>query len=131
MAAGLGGALVLGAAVTLLLASLRLSDGSLLLAARPPRLRLVGDAPPSEPRDEKLADDDGDGDVVGDAAERWLLYEPSDRHQHAALPPPWSKRAETAPDVPKGLASQFVLRSTRGNRQYDVPQIGKSLPPTC
>lgn len=27
--------------------------------------------------------------------------------------------------VPHGLASQLMLRSARGQRQYDVPQIGK------
>lgn len=26
-----------------------------------------------------------------------------------------------------GLASQMMVRTARGNRQYDVPQIGKSL----
>lgn len=30
------------------------------------------------------------------------------------------------PVVPHGIANQFMLRSSRGQRQYDVPQIGKS-----
>lgn len=33
------------------------------------------------------------------------------------------------PPIPHGLASQLMLRSARGQRQYDVPQIGKYLPP--
>lgn len=35
----------------------------------------------------------------------------------------WSKRG--GPQLPVGLASQLMLRSVRGNRQYDVPQIGE------
>lgn len=38
----------------------------------------------------------------------------------AADPPDWEKRSGT-PD------SQHMVRSPRGSRQYDVPQIGKSL----
>lgn len=33
--------------------------------------------------------------------------------------------APNLPTVPHGLASQLMLRSARGQRQYDVPQIGK------
>uniref|UniRef100_A0A182P530 Secreted protein n=1 Tax=Anopheles epiroticus TaxID=199890 RepID=A0A182P530_9DIPT len=29
------------------------------------------------------------------------------------------------PSIPHGIANQMMLRSTRGQRQYDVPQIGK------
>ncbi|KAK7870288.1 hypothetical protein R5R35_001012 [Gryllus longicercus] len=61
---------------------------------------------------------------------------PPPRHL-LSLPPPWSKRADPHKEPPgegtgggtssgggpKGLANQFMLRSTRGNRQYDVPQI--------
>lgn len=35
----------------------------------------------------------------------------------------WSKRG--GPQLPVSLASQLMLRSVRGNRQYDVPQIGE------
>ncbi|KAJ9592698.1 hypothetical protein L9F63_015642 [Diploptera punctata] len=201
MAAGIGGVLVLGAGITLLLALLRLSDGSLLLAnavARPPRLKLLGgdsdQAPPEhhlqqhqyrqqrrlEPR---LSDDEDEDAAEAEiaAAERWLLYEtggngivdlegipppqphhaPPGHHQHRqhpppmhhpplqqpgtsfVLPPPWNKRDQHPlrpaseppgdshptgggpPELPKGLANQFMLRSPRGNRQYDVPQIGE------
>jgi hypothetical protein len=31
------------------------------------------------------------------------------------------------PTIPHGMASQLMLRSARGQRQYDVPQIGKFL----
>lgn len=31
------------------------------------------------------------------------------------------------PTVPHGIASQLMLRSARGQRQYDVPQIGESV----
>lgn len=37
----------------------------------------------------------------------------------------WSKRGGGPPQLPAGLASQLMLRSVRGNRQYDVPQIGE------
>lgn len=33
--------------------------------------------------------------------------------------------AKSLPPIPHGLASQLMLRSARGQRQYDVPQIGK------
>lgn len=33
--------------------------------------------------------------------------------------------AKSIPPIPHGLASQLMLRSARGQRQYDVPQIGK------
>lgn len=35
--------------------------------------------------------------------------------------------AKSIPPIPHGLASQLMLRSARGQRQYDVPQIGKCL----
>lgn len=31
------------------------------------------------------------------------------------------------PIVPKGLPTKFMMRGMRGQRQYDVPQIGKSF----
>uniref|UniRef100_A0A182NSZ6 Uncharacterized protein n=1 Tax=Anopheles dirus TaxID=7168 RepID=A0A182NSZ6_9DIPT len=31
------------------------------------------------------------------------------------------------PSLPHGIANQMMLRSTRGQRQYDVPQIGKCV----
>lgn len=33
--------------------------------------------------------------------------------------------SKTLPTVPHGIANQLMLRSARGQRQYDVPQIGK------
>lgn len=35
---------------------------------------------------------------------------------------------QSLPPIPHGLASQLMLRSARGQRQYDVPQIGKYPP---
>jgi len=199
MAAGIGGVLLLGAGITLLLASLRTSDGSLLLSSavqRPTRLQLLGGssetqrAPPSQQQrrmEPHLTDEE---EEVEGAAERWLLYEtggngivdlegippPQPHHQHRQhtppiqqafmLPLPWNKRdqhplrplgsageppgethlkmAETVPgagggggggggegggelppDFPKDLANQFMLRSPRGTRHYDVPVIGE------
>ncbi|XP_023709528.1 uncharacterized protein LOC111865592 [Cryptotermes secundus] len=199
MAAGIGGFLVLGAGITLLLALLRLSDGSLLLSSavqRPPRLKLLGGGGDTEqasvqqhsrlePHLTEEEEEDEEEEVEA-AAERWLLYEagangivdlegippPHPHHQHRqhsppiqhafVFPPPWNKRdrhpfrpsgsageppgdthhdtAETAPGagdgggggggggggppvLPKGLANQFMLRSPRGHREYDVPQI--------
>lgn len=37
----------------------------------------------------------------------------------------WSKRGGVG-QFPGGIASHLMLRSVRGNRQYDVPQIGES-----
>lgn len=197
MAAGIGGVLVLGAGITLLLALLRLSDGSLLLSSavqRPPRLKLLGSGGDTEQApvqhhsrlEPRLTEEDEDEEVEA-AAERWLLYEtggngivdlegippPHPHHQHRqhsppiqhafVFPPSWNKRdrhpfrppgsggeppgethlgsADTAPAaedggggggggggppvLPKGLANQFMLRSPRGHREYDVPQIGE------
>lgn len=36
-----------------------------------------------------------------------------------------SSGTQNLPTVPHGMASQLMLRSARGQRQYDVPQIGK------
>lgn len=204
MAAGIGGVLILGAGITLLLALLRMSDGSLMLSSavqRPPRLKLLGGGGDTkqasaqqhsrlEPHLTEEEEEDEEEEVEA-AAERWLLYEtggngivdlegippPHPHHQnrqhsppiqHAfVFPPPWNKRdrhpfrpsgsageppgethldtAETAPGagdgggggggeggggggplvLPKDLANQFMLRSPRGHREYDVPQIGE------
>lgn len=197
MAAGIGGVLILGAGITLLLALLRLSDGSLLLSSavqRPPRLKMLGGGGDTQqasaqqhPRLEPhlTEEEEDDEEEVEAAAERWLVYEtggngivdlegippphphhPHRQHsppiQHAfVFPPPWNKRdrhplrpsgsageppGEThlgtpdttpgtedggggggagPPVLPKGLANQFMLRSPRGHREYDVPQIGE------
>ncbi|KFB50271.1 hypothetical protein ZHAS_00018350 [Anopheles sinensis] len=39
-----------------------------------------------------------------------------------------SGAGSSLPSIPHGIANQLMLRSTRGQRQYDVPQIGKYLP---
>ncbi|XP_075227796.1 low-density lipoprotein receptor domain-containing jelly belly protein [Lycorma delicatula] len=85
MAASTGGLLLIGAGITLLVALLRLSDGSLLVA-RPQRLN-------------------------EEEEDRWSQQ------------PTWRKRTGGGPELPKGLATQFLTRSPRGNRQFDVPQI--------
>lgn len=111
MAAGIGGILLLGAGITLLLASLRMSDGSLLLSSavqRPTRLKLLGGggetqrAPPTQHQrrvEPHLADEE---EEVEAAAERWLLYEtggngivdlegiprPQSHHEHRQRSPP-------------------------------------------
>lgn len=36
-----------------------------------------------------------------------------------------SSGTQNLPAVPHGMASQLMLRSARGQRQYDVPQIGE------
>lgn len=179
MAAGIGGVLVLGAGITLLLALLRFSDGSLLLSSavpRRPHLNLLGGGEEDSEQETQHQEEEV-------AAERWLLYEtggngivdlegipPPQHRQHSpsiqqpfVLPPPWNKRdqhplrpsgsageapgethlamVETVPgaggggeggggggwppDVPKVLANHFMHRSSRGNRPYDVPQIGE------
>lgn len=198
MAAGIGGVLLLGAGITLLLASLRTSDGSLLLSSavqRPTRLQLLRGgsetqrAPSQQQRrvEPHLPEEE---EEVEAAAERWLLYEtggngivdlegippPQPHHKHRQrtpplqqafmLPPPWNKRdqhplrplgsageppgethlkmeetvpgagggggggggdggGELPPEFPKDLANQFMLRSPRGTRHYDVPVIGE------
>lgn len=37
----------------------------------------------------------------------------------------WQKRDQNGPQVPQATSSQLMLRSPRGSRQYDVPQIGE------
>ena len=84
MAAGIGGVLLLGAGITLLLASLRTSDGSLLLSnavQRPTRLKPLGGGgetlrvPPSQHQRSMEPHLTEKEQEVEAAAERWLLYE--------------------------------------------------------
>jgi hypothetical protein len=176
MAAGIGGFLILGAGITLVLALLRFSDGSLLLSSavrRRPQIKLLGGG--EDETDQITLQPEEDV-----AAERWLPYEtggngivdlegiPPPQHRHRpppiqqsfVLPPPWNKRdqhplrpsgsageapgeahrtmVETVPgaggggegggwppDLPKVHANHYMHRSSRGNRHFDVPQIGE------
>lgn len=98
MAAGLGGIIFLG---TLSLALLRLGDGSLLVA-----------------RPQRLDDDEDDASWSrAAAASSWRKRTPGSTN------PGGGGGGGAHPDLPKGLANQFLTRSPRGNRQYDVPQI--------
>ncbi|XP_046985622.1 uncharacterized protein LOC124555671 isoform X1 [Schistocerca americana] len=106
---------VLSASLVLMLVGS--GDASLLLpsAGVGPRLRL---AQPPEAQPPAATGDSAAAAVpigVGTAAERWL-------------PLPWSKRQAAEPhqhpDIPTALTEHLIIRSQRGNRQYDVPQIG-------
>ncbi|XP_049782520.1 uncharacterized protein LOC126184195 [Schistocerca cancellata] len=105
---------VLSASLVLMLVGS--GDASLLLpsAGVGPRLRL---AQPPEAQPPAATGDSAAAAVpigVGTAAERWL-------------PLPWSKRQAAEPhrhpDIPTALTEHLFMRSQRGNRQYDVPQI--------
>lgn len=53
---------------------------------------------------------------------------PDAPYHHLDVADTWQKRDhhDASPDATQTTSSQLMLRSPRGSRQYDVPQIGES-----
>lgn len=149
MAAGIGGVLMIGAGLVLLLATLRLSDGSLLLAG-PPRINILPEPEGStnahhlqkhqyrqqrrttrdmEEQEHKLA-----------AAERWLLYDSGNGNGFVELegiPPPSpsykSERRRSHEKVPPGLPPPWKKRdhqeehAAEGGGGKNPPEIPQGM----
>uniref|UniRef100_A0A336KAK1 CSON005883 protein n=1 Tax=Culicoides sonorensis TaxID=179676 RepID=A0A336KAK1_CULSO len=58
-----------------------------------------------------------------DIRQQQQQHQQTQQQQHSSNKRSGVSAAQSLPPIPHGLASQLMLRSARGTRQYDVPQI--------